>query len=123
MRKSFLNRCLLSATLALGVSTFANAGGDMQLGKAAVEKYACASCHGADFNTPIQPSYPKLAGQYEDYLYQAMKQYHPSTEQSMLHRNNAIMKGIMGMGITDADMRNMAAYLSKLPGQLKEGHR
>src|SRR5438270_5386372 len=31
----------------------------------------CASCHGANFNTAIDPSYPKLAGQYADYLYGA----------------------------------------------------
>ena len=35
----------------------------------------CASCHGANFNTPIDPSYPKLAGQHADYLYVALKAY------------------------------------------------
>ena len=35
----------------------------------------CVSCHGADFNKPIDPSYPKLAGQHADYLFVALKAY------------------------------------------------
>ena len=35
----------------------------------------CASCHGANFSKPIDPSYPKLAGQHADYLYVALKAY------------------------------------------------
>ena len=29
---------------------------------ALLEKGACVSCHGANFNKPIDPSYPKVAG-------------------------------------------------------------
>ncbi len=35
----------------------------------------CVSCHGANFASPIDPSYPKLAGQHADYLYAALKSY------------------------------------------------
>ena len=28
----------------------------------------CAACHGKDFVTGLDPTYPKLAGQYQDYL-------------------------------------------------------
>ena len=38
---------------------------------ALLTKGACASCHGANFSKPIDPAYPKLAGQYGDYLYRS----------------------------------------------------
>ena len=28
---------------------------------------SCIDCHGADGNAPIDPTYPKLGGQYGDY--------------------------------------------------------
>jgi cytochrome c553 len=33
----------------------------------------CNTCHGANFSTPIDGTYPKLAGQHADYLYVALK--------------------------------------------------
>src|SRR4051812_11723959 len=33
-----------------------------------VQKAACFSCHGANLSKPIDPSYPKISGQYPDYL-------------------------------------------------------
>ena len=29
---------------------------------------ACVACHGANFSTPLDPAYPRLAGQHADYL-------------------------------------------------------
>ena len=40
--------------------------------KALLDKGACASCHGADYNKPIDGAYPKLAGQHAYYLYVAL---------------------------------------------------
>ncbi len=45
--------------LALSMNAFA---GNVEAGKAAAQKYNCASCHGADFNSPIDPSYPIMGG-------------------------------------------------------------
>jgi cytochrome c553 len=42
---------------------------------ALLTKGACASCHGTDYNKPIDPAYPKIAGQHADYLYVALKAY------------------------------------------------
>ena len=51
-------------TFALALAAFATGAqaADLAAGKAAAEKYNCASCHGKDYNAPIDPSYPKLAG-------------------------------------------------------------
>src|ERR1035437_726560 len=37
-----------------------------------VKKGACVACHGDNFSQPIDPSYPKIAGQHGDYLFAAL---------------------------------------------------
>jgi cytochrome c553 len=77
----------------------------------------CASCHGSNFNSPIDPSYPKIAGQYSDYLYVALKAYQTSNNPH-IGRNNAIMMG-MARPFTHNELKMLAAYFSELPGDLK----
>jgi len=36
---------------------------------------SCAACHGENGDKPLAPEYPILAGQYADYLTQALRQY------------------------------------------------
>jgi cytochrome c553 len=77
----------------------------------------CASCHGADFSTPIDPSYPKLAGQYSDYLFAALKAYQ-TDHNAVLGRSNAIMMG-MARPFKHAEIKALAQYISTLPGDLR----
>jgi len=77
----------------------------------------CASCHGANFSAPIDPSYPKLAGQHPDYLYAALKAYQ-TDHNPLMGRNNAIMMG-MARPFTHPEIKAIAAYLGSLPGDLK----
>ena len=46
---------------------------DVVAGKAVFDKFNCASCHGADAKTSVQPEYPVLAGQHADYLAHALR--------------------------------------------------
>lgn len=71
----------------------------------------CAACHGADGKSPVDPSYPKLAGQYSDYLLKALNDYHSGA------RKNAIM-GAIAKPLSKQDMQNLAAYYASLPGAL-----
>lgn len=82
-----------------------------------LKKGNCASCHGDSFNKPIDPSYPKLAGQHADYLYQALKAYQID-KNPQVGRNNAIMAG-MAKPFTHAELKQVAAYLATLPTELK----
>ena len=84
-------------------------------GKALVEKANCASCHGAGLNAPIMPVYPKLAGQYPDYLYYALKAYKVGNANAQYGRNNAIM-GSQVQAFSDADLQDISAYIASLPG-------
>ncbi len=77
----------------------------------------CASCHGSNFSSPIDPSYPKLAGQHADYLYVALKAYQ-TDHNPLMGRSNAIMMG-MARPFTHPEIKAIAAYLGSLPSELK----
>lgn len=113
-----MKKILLTAGTAISLAYAANvwAGGDVNQGKAAVEKFGCAACHGVDFNTPIDPSYPKLAGQHQGYLEHALVAYRRGGGVAN-GRVNAIMNG-QAKPLTDIDIANIAAYLSSLSGNL-----
>ena len=104
------------AGVAVLLSFNAFAGGDIAAGKAAAEKYNCAACHGKDFNSPVDPSYPKLAGQHQDYLEHALIAYQRGVNGAN-GRGNAIM-GAQAKPLSHQDIQNISAYLHSLPGSL-----
>lgn len=84
---------------------------------ALLTKGACASCHGIDYNKPIDPSYPKIAGQHADYLFVALKSY--KTEgNATWGRNNGVMAGISKQ-FSNAELKEIARYMASLPGELQ----
>lgn len=68
----------------------------------------CVACHGQN-GISASPTWPTLAGQHEDYLIHALKQYRSG------ERQNAVMMP-MASGLTDADIAQLAAYYSGLEG-------
>jgi len=78
---------------------------------AKIAEAQCAACHGKDGKSPTDPSYPKLAGQYSDYLLKALNDYHAG------ERKNALM-GAIAKPLSKQDMQNLAAYFASLPGPL-----
>lgn len=107
-----LRRALLP--LLTGVALLAVAAPASAADLAAGEKLAnerCAACHGKDGNTPIDPSYPRISGQHEDYLVQAMRAYKQDD------RKNPIM-GAQAKMLSRDDILNLAAYYARLPGML-----
>ena len=111
MKFALITAVLFSSISIVNVANAASA----DKGQALVEKGNCASCHGAGLNAPILPIYPKLAGQYPDYLYYALKAYKVGGNNPQYGRNNAIM-GALVQGYSDADMQDIAAYIASLPG-------
>lgn len=82
-----------------------------------VAKGTCVACHGANFSKPIDPSYPKIAGQNADYLFVALKSYKIENS-SVVGRSNGIMGGIAKQ-FSNAELKELAGYVSSLPGELK----
>ena len=84
---------------------------------ALLQKGACVSCHGDNFSKPIDPTYPKIAGQYPDYMFVALKAYRDNTHQ-LWGRSNPVMAG-MAKQFSTAELKAMAKYIGSLQGELK----
>ena len=82
-----------------------------------LKKGNCASCHGDNLSKPIDPGYPKLAGQHPDYLFVALKAYQ-TDKNPKVGRANPIMMG-MARPYTLAELKVLANYIGALPGDLK----
>jgi cytochrome c553 len=82
-----------------------------------LKKANCASCHGANFDKPIDPSYPKLSGQHPDYLYVALKAYQ-TDKNPQVGREHAVMSGMARM-YTHDELKALANYIGSLPGELQ----
>ncbi len=93
---AFMICALLSAPVALAQGS-AEAGQQ----KAAT----CAACHGQDGNS-LNPEWPSLAGQHEQYIVKALKAYRPGGS-----RNNVLMLGQVA-ALSDQDMADLGAYFA-----------
>jgi len=68
----------------------------------------CVACHGLN-GIGMSPAWPTLAGQHEDYLVHALKQYRAG------ERGDAIMGGFAAQ-LSDADIALLAEYYASLDG-------
>lgn len=120
MQKSSVNKLAGALGLALALAAGTTAAQDLVAGQQAYEKFACASCHGADAKTSTLPSYPILAGQHADYLLHALRTYkRGATGSTQVNaRNNAVMTAMVQQ-LDDADMANISAWLASLPSDLQ----
>ena len=90
---------LLTALLFASSSAMA---GDAAAGKA--KSAVCAACHGATGHS-MNPLWPNLAGQKEQYLAKQIKAFRDGT------RKDQTMAPMV-MALTDDDIANLAAYFS-----------
>ena len=82
-----------------------------------LKKGACVSCHGENFSKPVDPSYPKIAGQHKDFLFVALKSY-KTENQATWGRANGVMGGVAKQ-FTNNELKALAAYIGSLDGELK----
>ncbi|QBQ53732.1 c-type cytochrome [Nitrosococcus wardiae] len=97
---------LFVSVLAVLMSGSLLAAGDPEAGKQ--KSQACAACHGPDGNSPA-PQFPKLAGQYPDYLVHALTAYQNG------ERKNPMMQQ-MAAPLSEQDKEDLAAYYSSQKG-------
>ncbi|HOZ24702.1 MAG TPA: c-type cytochrome [Thermomonas sp.] len=98
--------------------------GHIEAGKALASKkgatgQACVDCHGADGNSPIDATYPKLGGQYADYIEHALQAYRSGD------RGGSTTTDLMGSQakeLTDQQIADLAAYYGSVTGQLRDLH-
>lgn len=103
MKAVDLTRALaLGAALTVSSPLLAQPIGDPAAG--AEKAQACFACHGEDGNSQ-NPAWPKIGGQYADYLLQALKAYKSGA------RQNPIMAGQVA-NLSEQDMADLAAYFA-----------
>ncbi|HEX4524312.1 MAG TPA: cytochrome c [Casimicrobiaceae bacterium] len=100
------------AIAAFSASTAAPAA-DLKAGEDKV-KAVCVACHGADGNSQSS-DYPKLGGQYPDYLAKALRDYKSGA------RKNPIMGAFAGT-LSTADIENVSAYYAAQPAVVVTRH-
>ena len=83
--------------------------------KNATTGQACVDCHGAEGNAPIDPTYPKLGGQYGDYIAHALLAYRKGD------RDHPLM-GSQAKDLTDQQIADLGAYFHSLPGHIVDLH-
>jgi cytochrome c553 len=69
----------------------------------------CVACHGADGAKTVAEDYPILAGQYPDYIVQALNDYKSGK------RKNAVMAGII-TGVKPQEFKAIAEFFSRQGG-------
>ena len=97
----------LAVATALIAATSAHAEGDKAAGRKLI--YTCAGCHGVPGYSNAYPQYPvpKIAGQNEQYIINALHGYKSGD------RKHPTMDA-QGQSLSDTDIQNIAAYLSSL---------
>lgn len=75
----------------------------------------CHACHGPT-GKAVQPIYPNLGGQHEDYLVKSLKEFRDGT------RQNAIMSGFAA-NLSDADIEDISAWYASQKGLTEIKHK
>lgn len=94
---------LIATVLSASVTAHAAGPGDAAAGQEKAQ--SCVACHGATGNSE-NPIYPIIAGQYRDYLAQALRDYRSGA------RNNAIMRGFAA-ALSDEDILDLSAFFAR----------
>ena len=102
---------LLTSLGLMAVSTLALADGTVEAGTA--KSQVCQACHGTDGNGTGDGQYPRIAGQYADYLAKALHDYRSGK------RVNVIMAGFAGT-LTDEDIDDLAVFYAAQSGPLDD---
>ena len=107
MKKQFV---IFAALILAAPAAFAD--GDAAAGKEIATK-VCAACHSLNgiSNKGQDPQPPILAGQYKDYLIQALHEY-------KLNQRKGSPMNAMAAPLSDKDIQDVAEYFSGLPSPL-----
>jgi len=104
-----LAAALVCSAMLLPATVFAR--GDVEAGRQ--KSQVCQACHGPDGNGTGDGQYPRLAGQYADYLLKSLQDYKSGA------RDNAIMAGFVAT-LSNQDMKDLAAFYAAQSGPLTD---
>jgi len=75
----------------------------------ATKAAVCLACHGAD-GVSVAPTFPRLAGQREDYLYHRLISFARSSPKDPYYSVSPMTS--IASGLSDVDMQDLAAYFA-----------
>ena len=101
-----MNKILLTACCAAMFASGGALAADPVAGKE--KSKTCAACHGPNGNSQA-PDFPKLAGQHQDYLVNALNDYKAGA------RKNVLMTPQMA-SLSKRDIADLAAFYSQQQG-------
>lgn len=96
--------CSLLVALMAGGGSVQAAGN----GEALYQSRACQACHGLPGRDPLMPSYPRLAGQNAQYLYQQMLDIRDGKRTNSM---SAAMRATVSR-VSDAEFQALAHWLA-----------
>jgi cytochrome c553 len=106
MKTTFQTVLATATALFLILPTIASAKGNPVAGQE--KSTTCLACHG-DTGIPVDPNYPKLAGQHNDYIIKALSDYRSGK------RTNPIMANFAAQ-LSNQDIEDLAAWFSSQEG-------
>lgn len=106
MKTAFQTVLATATALFLILPTIASAKGNPVAGQE--KSTTCLACHG-DTGIPVDPNYPKLAGQHNDYIIKALSDYRSGK------RTNPIMANFAAQ-LSNQDIEDLAAWFSSQEG-------
>ena len=106
MKTAFKTFLTIVAPFLLALPTIVVAKGDAASGQK--KSATCTACHG-ETGLSVDPNYPNLAGQYQDYMIKALSDYRSGK------RTNVIMANFVGQ-LSNQDIEDLAAWFSSQKG-------
>lgn len=100
---------MLLVGLGLALNAQAVQRGDARAGEELATE--CIACHGEAGNNPMDPMYPKLAGQHYSYLVQMLRRYRAG------EIDDPVMNQI-AQDLSDREIRDLSEYFSRQDGDL-----
>ncbi len=78
---------------------------------------ACVDCHGAEGNAPIDATYPKIGGQYHDYIAHSLQLYRDGDRSGSPTTD---LMGSQAKDLTDQQIADLAAYFGSRATKLND---
>lgn len=101
-------------TSSAGLPTGTMEGGEQAANlKSAATGQTCLDCHGAGGNEPLDPTYPKIGGQFRDYLAHSLQAYRDGDREHALMSQQATH-------LSDQQIADLAVYFAAQPSQLRD---
>ena len=109
----------MSVAAALAPAAFPALGADLEAGKAKVAE-VCQACHGMN-GISVSDTIPNLAGQRAAYIENQLKAYKDGVRKGPNAAHPAAIMSAMASMLSPAQMADVAAYFSSLPGAAAGG--